>query len=396
MNNEKAIKKDSRKCLQDLIYLLACGIHLRIPEKVKVEQMDLEAVYKLSQVHSISALAYMALEQLPQFDWKNEEIHLKWKEEKNKAVRKNALLDIARADLCSFLENEGIWYLPLKGCVLKEMYPKAGMRQMSDNDILFDPDYRQKVKDYFVANGYKVESIGGNHDVYQKNPVLNFEMHISLFGKTQNPKWVDYYADVKKKLKQEDLTRCAMRFTDEDFYIYMIVHAKKHFSSAGTGLRLLLDCFIYLENKKDSLNWNYIERELEKLEAAEFEQLIHSLSEQVFGTLSLELDGLDDRQEKMLRQLALSGTYGTLKNTVNNEMRCIQKENGKIQKRTKFRYVFKRLIPEKEYYQNSPRGMYVYQHKVLLLGFLFFRLAKAVIKNNKRVVQEIKCVFKVN
>lgn len=34
--------------------------------------------------------------------------------------------------------------MPLKGILLKEMYPKIGMLQMADNDILYDKQYRKE------------------------------------------------------------------------------------------------------------------------------------------------------------------------------------------------------------------------------------------------------------
>lgn len=50
------------------------------------------------------------------------------------------------------------------------MYPVFGMRQMADNDILFDSTYREKVRDIFLDSGYEIEAYNkGNHDVYQKN-----------------------------------------------------------------------------------------------------------------------------------------------------------------------------------------------------------------------------------
>lgn len=44
------------------------------------------------------------------------------------------------------MEQRGIWYLPLKGIILKEFYPSVGMRQMSDNDILFDEAFAEQVR----------------------------------------------------------------------------------------------------------------------------------------------------------------------------------------------------------------------------------------------------------
>ena len=72
--------------------------------------------------------------------------------------------------------------MPLKGSILKEWYPKFGMREMADNDILFDATRRQQVRNIFANRGYSIESYNkGNHDAYEKPPIYNFEMHVALF-----------------------------------------------------------------------------------------------------------------------------------------------------------------------------------------------------------------------
>lgn len=60
-------------------------------------------------------------------------------------------------------------YLPLKGIIMKDYYPSVGMRQMSDNDILFDADAWERMEKHMISEGYKAEHVGkGNHDVYHK------------------------------------------------------------------------------------------------------------------------------------------------------------------------------------------------------------------------------------
>lgn len=80
-----------------------------------------------------------------------------------------------------YMDAEHIWYMPLKGAILKDLYPRQEMRQMADNNILFDTSCEAAVKDYFVKEGYEVISYAkGNHDVYEKEPVYNFEMHMEI------------------------------------------------------------------------------------------------------------------------------------------------------------------------------------------------------------------------
>ncbi len=38
---------------------------------------------------------------------------------KKKSIRKNCLLDIERTSILADMEQHGIWYMPLKGSILK-------------------------------------------------------------------------------------------------------------------------------------------------------------------------------------------------------------------------------------------------------------------------------------
>ena len=134
-----------------------------------------------AKAHSVSAMVCMALEQTDTFRNAEESTRLKWIDAKNKAVRKNLLLDTERHQLEKEFAKNGIWYMPLKGSILKDWYPKFGMREMADNDILFDEKKRNDVKQIFQNRGYTVESYGKiNHDAYEKPPIYNFEMHVEL------------------------------------------------------------------------------------------------------------------------------------------------------------------------------------------------------------------------
>ena len=63
----------------------------------------------------------------------------------NKAVRKNVILDVERTAIFEEFERKGIWYMPLKGSILKELYPENGMREMADNDVLYDAKNNEKL-----------------------------------------------------------------------------------------------------------------------------------------------------------------------------------------------------------------------------------------------------------
>ena len=120
-----------------------------------------------------------------------------------------------------------------------------GMREMTDNDILCDPEKMDDIKLIMEELGYECASFGEcNHDIYSKPPCLEFEMHRSLFLRTEMPLCADYFDDVKNKLIAAG--KYEYRFTDEDFYIYILAHEYKHFSHRGTGMRSLMDVYVFL------------------------------------------------------------------------------------------------------------------------------------------------------
>lgn len=361
----------------DMLYLAACAINGIVPD---AENIDLDRLYAVSKFHSLTAICAMALESAGIL------LSDKWREVTAKAIRKNILLDAERTQILSYFEQNGIWYMPLKGIILKDMYPKVGMRQMADNDILYDSSFHMQVKEYMESKGYKTESVGkGAHDTYHKPPVYNFELHTMLYPELTDKNIHAYYADVKSRLVKDTDREYGYHFTDEDFYIYMTVHEYKHYSGGGTGLRSLLDCFVYVRVKGDGLDWDHISRELEKLGLKNFERSSRELCMKVFsGTEPL---AMSDNEREMLEYYLLSGTYGTEKNHVENNMKKFSEKTGS---KSKFRYIMGRIFPELEVYKEH--YPFFYKHRILLpIGWLY-RLFKGIILKSRRIINELKIV----
>lgn len=201
------------KTSEFLIYLMACSLQGTKPEEALLANIDMEALLRLAKAHSVSAMVCMALEQTDAFQHAAETTRLKWLDCKNKAVRKNMLLDAERHRLEKEFAEHGIWYMPLKGSILKDWYPKFGMREMADNDILFDASKRKEVKAIFQGRGYTVKEYDkSNHDAYEKPPIYNFEMHVSLFPGTYKER-TEQYENAKERLLPVDGTAYQFAFT---------------------------------------------------------------------------------------------------------------------------------------------------------------------------------------
>lgn len=385
----------------DMIYLASFGINSKCKpdenclERYRTNEENRKELFRMSAKHFIDALVGTTLKRagvvLPKY----------WEERMVKAVRKVLLFDVERKKLCAWMDRERIWYLPLKGIILKEYYPSIGMRQMSDNDILFDADAWERVEKHMLSEGYETESVGnGNHDVYQKAPVYNFEMHRSLYGKGHDERWVEYYSDIKDCLipdRADD--RCyGYHMSDEDFYIYITSHAYKHYSGSGTGLRTLLDFYAYLNAKEDSLDFDYIRTACKKLGIDDFEQHNRILCRKVFAPQqtynqdsfeqSLSADELE-----MLQYYLSSGVYGTFERMVANRMEKQTKADGK-KNLSKLNYYRHRVFPGMELYENYPL---LVKHRFLIPAYWFYRIVRMLFSRERRdyMLREVKAVERV-
>lgn len=375
------INAEQKKTLYDMLYISACAVNGITPSEERMKQMDTDSLFSVCRFHSLTALVGLTLEKacvkLPE----------KWIEENARAIRKVLLLDAERQEILNFMEKSGIWYMPLKGVILKKLYPKIGMRQMSDNDILYDKTFQKQLKEFMLSRGYKAESVGvGHHDEYQKPPVYNFEMHTILYGQElEDNKIYSYYLNVKDRLIKDEGREYGYHFTDEDFYIYMVVHENKHFRLGGTGLRSLLDCYVYTSALGNILNWEYIENELEKIGLSDFAEKSRNLSMKIFS--SDKLPELSADELELLDYYLTSGTYGTGEKYAENKIKRYTEKTGST---SKFRYIMRRIFPEMKIYQMY--FPFFYKHKILLPVGWLYRILRGVFCRRQKLKAEVKVI----
>ena len=375
-------REEYQALLEDMIYLVFCAVNEIIPDKKRVESANLPILYKAAESHLLTAAVAFALDSAGIHD-------SAFIQAKAKAIRKIALMDADMAVIIAKMDKAGIWYMPLKGTVLKDYYPKFGMREMSDHDILFDASRANEVKQIMIGMGYDAEHFGsGNHDCYYKEPVSNFEMHRSLFGIMHETKLHEYYSDDKTRLLPDEGSTCGYHFSPEDFYIYMIAHEYKHYSNGGTGLRSLLDTYVYLN--KVTIDKDYVAAETEKLGIREFEELNRSLSVHLFAD-GMTLESLPEKERDMLSFVQKSGTYGTLEHSIKNKMKKVVGKSGKVTAGMKMKYYLSRLFPRQEVLSSwYPPAKF----KVLVPFVWLYRILVVAVVRRDKVRGEIRLVEK--
>lgn len=359
------------KTSEVLIYLASCMVNQEEADPQIIASADLSELYALADAHRLTALIAFALEAAGVRDDR-------FLLEKSRAVSSEVNFDRERARILKEFEEKQIWYMPLKGIILKRLYPHTGMRQMSDNDILFDAEKAEDVREIMASFGYGTEIYDeGHRDDYRKLPMFHFEMHRVLFDEKTLPQSLyRYYRDVKKLLIKDSGNKFGYHLSDEDFYLYMIAHEYKHFAWGGTGLRSLLDTCVYLKKYSETLDWDYITAESEKLGIAEFEKKNRSLALRVFHAGGMQK--LSEKETELLDYFIESEAYGSTPHAIRNYSRHVGM----------FRYMMRRaFLPMEAVEKYYP---FFYRHKLLLPILPIYR----VIRQRHTVILEIRLLFR--
>lgn len=218
--------------------------------------------------------------------------------------------------------------MPLKGLIVRNFYPKPAMREMSDNDILFDKNFEDAVRKQMKKEGYKTQS-DYRHIDCKKKPCYHFEIHMNCYVEGDNPVFLNYYKNLEDRLIKDGLN---YSFSKEDFYIYQICHHYNHDINTGTGLRPLMDTYLYLKN--NDVDFPYIEKELQKLEIADFELLCRNLSNKLFSNPN-RFPKLNDQEAEFFKKAMCTSAYGSVKPVLKKRFDYLSEKNTSI-----IRYLF--------------------------------------------------------
>lgn len=396
MNDRDSRKTDLVISAEDkvLIYLVGCALNGLVPDEKVYSGASMEEVHDAAVRHSLISMVSHALE-LCGYKGISDELAERFRKTGYKAVRKTILLDVEREAILSYMEGAGIKYMPLKGVIIGPMYPGAGMRQMTDNDILYDVSYRKNVMVFMESMGYRAKmDMAMVHDCYYKEPVYNYEMHARLFSEAlKDGAFAGYFEGVWDRAILDDDKMYGYRMTDEDFYIYMTAHAYKHYQGAGTGVRTLADSYV-MNRELAEMDRDYVDEELHKLGLTEFERGMRELADKLFTVTDGQLavfDDLKDEERAMLDHMLNSGAYGTTENKVMSYMR-IRGIEGDLTGSKRFVYCFKRLFPSRKILMPSyPLARY----RILLPAVWIFRIMRAVLTKPETITGEVGIVKRI-
>lgn len=198
-------------------------------------------LYILSKKHDLTHLVAAALERHGLLG--QDEISNKMRSGLYMAVRRDALKESELQQIYELFEEEQIAFIPLKGAVIRDLYPETWMRTSCDIDILVREEEAERAWDVLVSKlSYRAEG-QCVHDISLYSPTnVHLELHYCIKENMDNiDQLLEQVWDYAKPMKEG---RCQYQMEPEFMVFYHFAHMSYHFTHGGCGVRNFIDIWL--------------------------------------------------------------------------------------------------------------------------------------------------------
>ncbi len=363
-------------------YLLSLlGAFLKEKAPQKDTEVDWRKLIHLAQIHNVSGiLGYMAMN-YPICPEKELLDHL----------RKNCLVTMAlyaqRAqfaeDYFAILSGHQIRHCPMKGIMLRQLYPVPELRSFSDVDLLIHPQDRSRSHILMQELGFETKADWEPVYSYRRDTEF-YEIHTQLVEVDLSDKadYLGYYSRAWEYVRETAPYSC--QFTAEFHFVYLITHIAKHVLGSGAGIRMYLDIAAYILANKN-MDWTWTLEELKKLKLFDFTRTVLSSVEAWFGIrCPIELEPVPNEVLEEFRSYTLeAGIFGKFQRETG--LATLKKESG-----SRISVLAKRAFPGAKDIQ--ARYTYLQEKPYLLPVAWVHRFFKTDIRFSRHV-QEAKTIL---
>ncbi len=237
-------------------------------------------IYQLAETNQVASLSYFGILGLgSEIDKTSKNLFF---DSYQKELKNVPLYQSAEEVMLWQMEKNRIHALLLEGCQLRELYPHKEMRKMDRIRIWVQKGELHRVDEIMRSMDYEIcENREDEGVLYYKIPGVYVVFYEKLkFINEKLERYFDSPVRMFSKIKGYRYLRC---FDKEEAFIYMVGRAANEYTLGRTGVRSVLDFWLYEMQHKEELNWPYIDKTLKKYKLLEFSEHFFELGNIWFG-----------------------------------------------------------------------------------------------------------------
>ena len=243
------------------------------------------------------------------------------------------------------LQKEGIEPLVVKGIVCRVTYELSDWRTSSDEDVYIPQADFMRFHEGMRRIGFQCTppNFQSEHETVYKGGGIVIEGHWKLFPQEMN-RW-EYMdtqtAGIMQRARYVDIDGTKILTPEPtDHMIYLLLHAMKHFSLAGVGIRQICDIAMWAQTY--TIDWHRVRNTIDCFNGACFASAVLNVANKYFG---MEFPEGWERVDStnLIRDSLEGGTFGH--STEDRLHSALITFGGEGQKGIGRRAVFRSLFP---------------------------------------------------
>lgn len=320
------IRKDvDVEIAQLLCYCCRVAIALEAPNPAILPKLDADGwqrLCRLATCHDLMPLLSKGLNRLSLTP--DESVAPRLERARLISLLRSEQIDSTLGDLVAIFSEAAIPHIPLRGALMRTLYPTRELRLCCDVDLLLPREEIAQAARCLVAHGYRRISRDARELTLRSRFGVTVELHHTILCDDMLRPVQQTLADPWDHASPSLNAPYTYRLSDEYFYLMHLSHMARHLYLGGCGLRPFFDLLL-LWRKGRVGGEKERRRLLTSAHLADFEEKCLALAR-----------GESRSSPDLFAFILRGGVYGSLENRM-----ALQRTRGKVG----FRYLLRRIFP---------------------------------------------------
>lgn len=293
---------------EKLLEALSASLKGESVEWEPLSQEELSELYNLAHIHQILPLVYEAV-------YKSQGVNPQVKAISMRAAMTQALSTRDFLQLVNKMNEAKLHPLVVKGIIARKLYPIPDERVSGDEDLLITkelfPTYHQFFTEHNLVTGDDLEPYEVPYQL--KGSSLYIELHKTLFQEESVAygSWNQFFEKAHERRITEVIEGVEVStMCPTDHFLFLILHAFKHFLHSGVGIRQVADIMMFASHYE--IDYDSIFNDLQKIHLEVFGATLLSIGKKYLHDAPIpdKYLELSENMDHLLEDILDAGVYG--------------------------------------------------------------------------------------